>query len=120
MADSEYDEIGGREAVEAVVEDFYALVLDDDRLAEYFEGYDMEKLYAHQVQFISAVADGPVQYSGADMREAHAHMDIGQSDFDAVAAYLERALSRNGVSPEHIAVLLDEVAALEDPILGRE
>lgn len=120
MSVSTYTEIGGREAVEAVVEDFYEMVLSDEQLIGYFEEYDMQSLYAHQVQFISSVAGGPVQYTGADMREAHAHMDINQSDFDAVAEYLERALVKNGVDNEHVNAIMAEVAVLEDPILGRQ
>ncbi|WP_129113446.1 group I truncated hemoglobin [Halegenticoccus tardaugens] len=119
MSESMYSEIGGREAIEAVVEDFYDKVLADERLAGYFEDHDMESLYAHQVQFISAVAGGPVQYSGADMREAHDHMDIDQSDFDAVAEYLESALVENGVGDQNVDAIMAEVAALEEPVLGR-
>jgi hemoglobin len=118
MSDSLYQEIGGREAVERVVDDFYERVLADDRLAEYFEGTDMADLRAHQVQFISAVAGGPVEYSGAEMREAHADLDIGQREFDLVAAYLERALRANGVGDERVDAILSEVRGLEDPILN--
>ena len=114
-----YREIGGREAVEAVVDDFYDRVLSDEQLVEFFEGMDMEALRAHQVQFISSVAGGPVEYSGADMREAHAHLDITEADFDAVAEHLERALQGNGVDDDNVEAILTEVAALKDPVLGR-
>lgn len=116
---SVYEEIGGREAVDAVVSDFYDRVLDDEQLAGFFEGMDMAELHAHQVQFISAVAGGPVSYTGAEMREAHTHLAIEQEDFDAVAAYLDNALRENGVREEHIETIMTEVAAYEDPILDR-
>lgn len=116
---SVYDEIGGREAVDAVVSDFYDRVLDDDQLVGFFEGMDMAELHAHQVQFISAVAGGPVSYTGAEMRESHAYLDIEQDDFDAVATYLDTALHENGVCDENVEAIMSEVAALEDPILNR-
>ncbi len=119
MAQSIYREIGGREAVEAVVDDFYDRVLSDESLVGYFEGYDMEELRAHQVQFVSSVAGGPVEYSGRDMREAHDHLDIEEEDFDAVATYLERALRENGVGEENVEAIMSEVAALKAPVLGR-
>ncbi|MFC5970936.1 group 1 truncated hemoglobin [Halomarina salina] len=119
MSQSVYHEIGGREAVEAVVEAFYDRVLSDDRLAPYFEGMDMTELRAHQVQFISSVAGGPVDYSGADMREAHAHLDIGDAEFDAVAEHLESALRVNGVGDENVTAILDEVESLRAPVVGR-
>ena len=40
-ADSIYDKIGGHEALEVVVEDFYCRVLADDHLAGFFAGTNM-------------------------------------------------------------------------------
>ena len=119
MSQSVYHEIGGQSAVEAVVEDFYDRVLSDEQLIPYFDGMDMDELRAHQIQFISSVAGGPVEYSGADMREAHAHLDIDEADFEAVGAHLETALRTNGVSEENIEEIMGEVVALKDPILDR-
>jgi hemoglobin len=114
-----YDEIGGREAVDAVVSEFYDRILADEQVAHFFEGFDMAELHAHQVQFISSVAGGPVSYTGAEMREAHAQFDIGKADFDAVATHLDVALRENGVCDENVETIMTEVAALEDPILDR-
>ncbi|XVH31283.1 group I truncated hemoglobin [Haloferacaceae archaeon DSL9] len=119
MSQTVYDEIGGRGAVEGVVDDFYDRVLADEQLIPFFEGMDMEALRAHQVQFISSVAGGPVEYDGADMHEAHAHLDIGESDFDAVGAHLETALRNNGVDEANIDAIMAEVVALKDPVIGR-
>ncbi|MGQ5516691.1 group I truncated hemoglobin [Halococcus saccharolyticus] len=114
-----YTEIGGRDAVVAVVDDFYDRVLDDDRLAGFFEDTAMDDLRAHQIAFVSSVAGGPVEYTGDDMRAAHAHLDIADEDFDAVAGHLEAALRENGVRSENVAAIVEEVAALRDPIVGR-
>ena len=119
MSQTVYAEIGGRDAVEAVVEDFYDRVLSDDQLIEFFEGMDMQELRAHQVQFISSVTGGPVEYSGANMRDAHAGLGIGPEDFDAVATHLEQALRSNGVADDNVTVIMDRVADLKAPILGR-
>jgi len=121
MSQTIYRDIGGRDAVEAVVDDFYDRVLADEQLAPYFEDMDMdmEALRTHQVQFVSAVAGGPVEYTGADMREAHAHMDITAADFDLVGQYLQSALEDNGVPDEHVEAIMSEVVALKAPVLGR-
>ncbi|AZH24725.1 group I truncated hemoglobin [Haloplanus aerogenes] len=119
MSQTIYQDIGGRDAVEAVVDDFYERVLDDDQLTPYFEDTDMADLRTHQIQFISAVAGGPVEYSGGDMREAHDHLGIEEADFDLVGRYLEEALEENGVPEEHVETIMGEVAALKAPILNR-
>lgn len=119
MSQTIYRDIGGRDAVEAVVDDFYERVLDDDQLTPYFDDTDMEDLRAHQVQFISAVAGGPVEYGGDDLREAHEGLGIEEADFDLVGHYLRAALAENGVPEEHVEAIMAEVAALEAPVLNR-
>jgi hemoglobin len=119
MSQTIYRDIGGRDAVEAVVDDFYERVLDDDQLAPYFEDTEMEDLRAHQVQFISAVAGGPVEYTGEEMREAHEGLAIEENDFDLVGRYLRAALAENGVPEEHVETIMSEVAALEASVLNR-
>ena len=119
MAQTIYNEIGGRDAVESVVDDFYDRVLSDDRLIGFFEGMDMQELRSHQVQFISSVAGGPVNYTGDDMREAHDHLDIDEADFDAVGIHLETALRENGVGNDNVEAIMSQVVALKDPVIGR-
>jgi len=114
-----YDEIGGEAAVERIVDDFYDRVLDDESIAHYFDDQDMTALRAHQVQFVSSVTGGPVEYSGADMRSAHEHLDLDESDFAAVAERVEAALRANDVADEHVEGILVAVADLKTPVLGR-
>lgn len=115
--DSVYEEIGGREAVEAVVSDFYDRVLADELLEPYFEDADVQELYAHQVQFVSTVAGGPVEYEGEDMQTAHEGMGITEDAFERVAEHLEAALRSNGVPPAHVASILEAFAAYEDDVV---
>ncbi|GCF13692.1 hypothetical protein Harman_16270 [Haloarcula mannanilytica] len=112
-----FERIGGRDAVEAVVSDFYDRVLDDPVLEPYFEDTDMQDLYSHQVQFISAVAGGPVNYDGDDMATAHDGMGITEEAFGHVADHLEAALRENDVPDDDIAAILTDVAAMEDDIV---
>ena len=113
-----YERLGGRDGIADVVDAFYDRVFADDRVNHHFEGVDTEALYAHQVQFISAVAGGPVEYDGQDMREAHAHLDITEPEFDAVAAHLDAALEEKGVPDADRESVLAEVASLEEPIVN--
>jgi len=121
MTDSQsiYESIGGRAAVEAVVSGFYERVFADPVLEPYFEGVDRDALYAHQVQFISAVAGGPVSYEGADMRAAHEGMGITEEAFGRVATCLAEALRENGVGEENAEAILEEVGALEPDVVGQ-
>lgn len=114
-----YDAIGGRDAVELVVDDFYDRVLDDPLLVPYFEDTDMDALFSHQVQFVSAVAGGPVAYDGEDMQAAHDGMGITEEAFAHVAEHLDAALRENGVADASAETIMEEVAALEDDVVGQ-
>lgn len=115
-----FDRIGGHEAVESVVDEFYDRVLNDERVVHHFEGTDTTALRAHQVQFISAVTGGPVQYTGRDMREAHRGMGITDEEFDVVAEHLDRALAENGASGADRERVLAEVEELRPEIVEDE
>ncbi|BBY20948.1 hypothetical protein MSTO_11530 [Mycobacterium stomatepiae] len=49
-----YHRIGGHEALEVVVEDFYVRVLADDQLSGFFTGTNMNRLKGKQVEFFAA------------------------------------------------------------------
>lgn len=119
MPDSQsiYARIGGRDAVEAVVSDFYDRVFEDPQLEPYFEDIDREALFAHQVQFISSVAGGPVSYDGTDMQAAHEGMGITGDDFGRVATYLGEALRENGVPEDDVEAILAHVGALKADVV---
>ena len=94
-----YEDIGGDDAIEAVVEQMYEHILDDDRLAPYFDESNIQSLISHQSRFIAMVAGGPEYHD--NIPETHAHMNLHDEHFDAVLAYLHRALMENGVDEEY-------------------
>lgn len=97
-----YDNIGGADAVGAAVDDFYARVLADPRLAPFFSETDMTRLKSHQRAFIAAAIGGPQLYAGRDMGAAHAGLGISGADFDAVVGHLVDTLTGLGVPEETI------------------
>ena len=112
-----YEDIGGEDAIAAVVEDFYDRVLADDSLAPHFEDTSMDELRDHQQQFLGMVTGGPVEYSGADMRAAHEGMGITEEAFGRVATHLAEALGENGLEEGNTEAILDEVGALEPDVV---
>lgn len=113
-----YERLGGEESIEAVVDRFYGYVMDDDLVNGYFEEVDMQKQVAHQTQFISSVTGGPVEYTGAEMREAHEGMGITEEEFDAIATHLDTALKEFDVPDGDREAVMDEIASYEEAIVG--
>ncbi|WP_335999438.1 group I truncated hemoglobin [Halorientalis halophila] len=118
-AETLYDRLGGSDGIEAVVDDFYDRMLDDERMRPFFEDVDMERQRRHQRLFISQVAGGPVEYDGANMRAAHEHLGLTQSDFEVVVDHLGASLDACGVDRGDAEAVLAAVRELEDDVLCR-
>ncbi len=96
MTQSLYDQIGGASAVEAAVDLFYRKVLTDDLISHFFDDTDMDEQRAKQKAFLTLVLGGPHEYTGKDLRTAHAplvekglddlHCRRGPSSIDARGA----------------------------------
>src|SRR5215213_8710191 len=113
-----YEELGGRAAIAAVVEEFYARVLADPTLAPMFAGTDLDRLRRHQAAFLVAALGGPNEYRGRGMRHAHAGLNITAAQFGAVAGHLSDALTACGVPSSTIATVIGHVAQLQGDIVG--
>ncbi|WP_121744208.1 group I truncated hemoglobin [Natronorubrum halophilum] len=117
MSETLYDRLGGEDAIAAVVDRFYERVMADEQVVHYFDDVDMQKQRAHQTQFISAVAGGPVDYTGADMEAAHDDLGISKPDFDAIVAHLEATLEEFDVDEADRDAVLSAVGEYEDAIV---
>lgn len=115
---SVYDQIGGQEALTAVVDDFYIRVLADADLAPFFAGANMNRLKGKQVEFFAGALGGPDLYSGQNMREAHRGRGIGQPHFDRVAQLLSASLVDAGVPQDLVDQIIAAVAPLADDIVS--
>jgi len=111
MGSSLYDEIGGTAAVEAAVDIFYRKVLSDTAVSHFFDDVDMERQRGKQKAFLSMAFGGPNNYSGVDMRKAHAHLKdkgLASRHFNAVAGHLQDTLKELKVPSN----LIDQVMAI--------
>lgn len=113
-----YEALGGRDAIEAVVDRFYERVITDEQLAPYFEDVDDEELRKHQAAFLTYVTGGADEYDGRSMEAAHAGLGITAADFAAVAEHLQATLAEFDVPEEHADEVMAAVADLEPAIAG--
>ena len=110
-----YQRVGGEAAIQSAVDRFYERVLADPALSHFFTRVSMSRLKAHQFAFLSQALDGPKQYSGASMRDAHSELAIEQRHFDSVAVHPVETLRELGV-PEDI---VGKNAAAVTPLSGQ-
>jgi hemoglobin len=115
-----YEMIGGHDALEVVVEDFYCRVLDDDHLAGFYAGANMKCVKARQVEFLSAVLGGPGPYTGVPMRQVHEGRGITMHHFAMVAAHLADSLCAAGLHPDTITEILRAISPLAGEIASED
>lgn len=111
-----YDQIGGHEALEVVVADFYTRVLADPQLAGFFAGTNMSRLQGKQVEFFAAALGGPQPYTGAPMRQVHQGRGITMHHFELVAGHLATSLTAAGVPQPVTEQILAAIAPLSKDI----
>lgn len=115
--ESLYQKLGGKPAVEAVVNNFYERVLSDASLAPFFENTDMDRQHRHQVAFVSMALGGPKEYAGQAMKAAHTGRGIREQHFNSVAGHLSGALKWAGVGDEDVDTIIGVVAGLKDDVV---
>ncbi|MDD5276400.1 MAG: group 1 truncated hemoglobin [Methylovulum sp.] len=117
-----YERIGGEAAVNAAVELFYRKVLNDYRINRFFGNSDMDTQIAKQKAFFTMAFGGPNNYTGQDMRNAHAHlvkMGLDSSHFDAVMEHLGATLVELNVPAELIAEAAAIAESTRNDVLGK-
>ncbi len=122
MTDTLFERLGGRAAVDAAVDRFYEKVLADDLLSPFFAGTDMTRQRAQQKAFLTQAFGGPSNYTGQDLRTAHAPLvekGLGDAHFDAVAGHLQATLQELGVDAGNIAEVMTIAGSVRDDVLNR-
>lgn len=117
-----YERIGGEAAVNAAVELFYRKVLNDYRINRFFDNADMDKQIAKQKAFFTMAFGGPNNYTGTDMRNAHAKLvkkGLNDSHFDAVMEHLGATLVELNVPEDLIAEAAAIAESTRADVLGK-
>ncbi|MCI5123618.1 MAG: group 1 truncated hemoglobin [Candidatus Electrothrix sp. AR5] len=116
-----YEQLGGEKAVDAAVEIFYKKVLADSRVNEFFKGIDMERQRKMQKGFLTFAFGGPNNYTGRNLRAAHAHLvakGLNGKHFSIVIEHLGSTLKELGVKDELIQQAAKVASSVRNDILG--
>jgi hemoglobin len=113
-----FETLGGETLVAEAVERFYAKLKSDPVIGVFFEGTDTAKLETHQRMFLTAALGGPDAYEGRDMRAAHAHLHITDTDFDRFLDHLAETLDEVGAEAKRIAEVIEALAPLRVEIVS--
>ncbi|MFB6178506.1 MAG: truncated hemoglobin [Halorientalis sp.] len=113
-----YDRLGGRDAIRAVVDEFYGRVLADDELGPFFADTDMASLKEHQTEYLCDAAGGPAEYTGPSVRDAHLDVPFTPAHIQRAVEHLDASLDAFDVTGEDKKAVIEAVTRFEDDLLA--
>ena len=118
-AKSLYERLGGKPAIQAVVDDFVGNVAMDARINRYFASANIPRLKGHLVDQICEASGGPCKYSGGNMKDVHRGMGVTGPAFDALVEDLVKALNKLKVPEKERGELLAALGPMKGDIVER-
>jgi hemoglobin len=112
-----YQRLGGRPAINAVVEDTIANVAADSRINQRFASTDLARLKSGLVEFLCDRSGGPCRYRGRNMADAHEGMKIRAEEFDALVEDLVKSLDKYKVPAREKGELLTMLGRMKNAII---
>jgi hemoglobin len=112
-----YERLGGLDAIKAVVGEFAARVLADERVNKKFAKSDGARLTHYLVEQVCAATGGPCQYTGNNMKKTHKNMKVTAGEFNALVEDLVKALDKFNVPEAEKKELLGVLAPLKADIV---
>src|SRR5438128_100244 len=100
-----YDRLGGKPGVAAVVDELTRRASADPRIKGRFVDVDVARFKSGLADFLCAQTGGGCSYAGADLRAAHAGMQIVEAEWTAFLEDLDGALAK--VNPPEKQELLN-------------
>lgn len=118
-----YDRLGGVYSIATVVDDFIERLLVNDTLnanpaiKEARARVPKAGLKFHVTTLVCQVTGGPCKYTGRDMKQAHAHLNITEAQWDAMVADFRKTLDTFKVPAKEQEELIAIVATTKKDIV---
>lgn len=123
-AKSLYDRLGGVYPISVVVDTFIDLLFANDVLnanpaiKEARDRVPAAGLKYHVTALVCQQTGGPCKYTGRGMKESHAHLNIGEKEWQAMLGDFRRVLNNYGVPAKEQEELMSIVASTKKEIVA--
>lgn len=88
-----YSQLGGKESIRTVMDDFVQRLKQDERIGDQFKFTNADRLAGLLTEQVCEATGGPCTYSGRDMKSSHAGMVITKAHFNALVEVLVDSLN---------------------------
>ena len=114
-----FADFGGMPGMTALMDDFMAIMLKNPRLRPFFENSEQDRIKRQLAEQFCAILGGGCVYSGRDMQESHAALNIRRADFNALVEDLQTAMDRKHIPFRSQNKLLAVLAPMNREIITR-
>ena len=116
--DALYQQLGGQPGLVALMDDFMIRLLADPRMNPFFRDTDQQHIKDELVTQFCEVSGGPCKRKGADMKKAHAGIDVNKASFNALVEVLQLSMDAQGIAFSAQNRLLAELAPMHREIIN--
>lgn len=113
-----YDQLGGAEGVQGIVDDLLVAIVEDDLINFQFAETDIVRFREKLTEQLCAEAGGPCTYTGQTMQESHAGRGIDDRQFNALVEDLIDVMDARGIPVTAQNRLLKRLAPMHKDIVG--
>lgn len=114
-----YNAFGGKEGLVKVADLGVDKLLQDPRIKIRFAGANIPHLKMELAVQFCALLNGPCQYTGKDMKSAHAGRNLSDADFNALAEDFQVAMNELDIPFRYQNVLVAKLAPMEKQIVTK-
>lgn len=115
-----YNRLGGAAAVEQLVDELSRRLLDDPRLGPAFAELNLDVLQQHRAAYLAVILDGPEEYEGRSMREAHQPLGLTADDMDAFLVVLRGVLDDAVIDGPDASAVVRAIERLRPAIVAAD
>jgi hemoglobin len=112
-----YRAFGEKPGLVKLMDDLMLRIEADPRLAPQFKDANKQRVKEQLVDQFCVVTGGPCVYKGADMKSAHANLEIGKGDFNALVEVLQNAMTAQGIGFRSQNQLLAQLAHMHRDVI---
>ena len=113
------DEFGGHEGLKVLMDDFMVILLDDPRMRPFFEQVDQQRVKDKLAEQFCVILGGDCSYTGMDMVEAHAGIEVRHADFNILVEDLQIAMDGRDIPTRAQNKLLAKLAPMHREVINR-
>ncbi|WP_157471022.1 group I truncated hemoglobin [Colwellia sp. PAMC 20917] len=116
-SDELYQDIGGHQGIELLVDAFVKRIVKDKVILPYFAKSSVRHFKQGFINHLCGVVNGPCKYNGDSMIDIHTGMNINEADFNRVVELLIEAMEDVDISYQSQNKILVKLAVLRPEII---